>query len=102
MTTVQIIAGTIGLAVMVLFVGWWLLEYVRHVLPEESDACSARVLDFRPSGQVASNDGGAHNRDLFAVQQDEHRRELRRRLHAATKDRGPARLASRGVPSDAA
>jgi hypothetical protein len=84
MATYTIYAGTIGFALVTLVVGWALFSVVNQLLPlEEPDDRDAGVRGVRPSGQVAQDRGGDHNRVLLQVQQDLARDCARRRREAA-------------------
>jgi hypothetical protein len=86
-TTFSIYAGTIGFAVLVLIAGWFALGWVMRLLPEDDhDDHEAGVRGVWPSGQVAADRPGDHNRALLTLQQDVERRRAQQRRDAADRE----------------
>ena len=93
MRTWQIVIGTVGFgAVLWAAVAWALLTAAR-LLEDEADVESTvvRVDPWPTRGPVASDGGWGDAGHLRAMRAEQHRRELRARVHASTKTRGPER-----------
>jgi hypothetical protein len=101
MDTFTMIGGTVGLALLILIAGAWMLTTAWRLLTEDTnDDRAPRVLAFRsPSGRVASDPQGDHNRALLALQQDHERRIAARRREAA--EVAIFRAVKRGTHGDA-
>ena len=96
--------GTVGLAVLALILGAWMLEIAWTALTggkADADSTSLRVVRG-PSVHAPDDARRRDDGDVRPMWQEERRRELRGRLAATAKARGPARLSDRGVPNDAA
>ena len=74
MPTYTMVTGTVGLAVLILIAGTWMLRTAWALLTEDPDDRTARVLPFSPSGRVATDRQGDHNAALLALWQDHQRR----------------------------
>ena len=84
----DILVGTVGLAILSLTAGLVFIQICARYLPEEfeseaRDADTTDVRMVRPSGYVADHGSGTHNRALLQVQQDLQRDLLQRRREAA-------------------
>lgn len=97
-TTVQILIGTVGVAILALVAFGYLVRIGRRALGG-NDAEETHLPAVSASGRVATNRVGDYNSALLALQQEQRRRELIRRVDAAAGVRGPARLEDRRFPS---
>lgn len=99
----QVFAGTVLLASVLAVAGLWaLLWAVRHLEDDDDAGETDLLVEERAPRLVASDRERRDVCELHALQSEERRRELRRRVEAAAKVRGPARIDSRRVPPDAA
>ena len=97
--TIGIFAGTVGVVVLALVAMVYMLRLAWRALTGEVDADTTDLPIHRPSGHVADHDGRDYNSALLALQHEQRRRELIRRVDTAAGVRGPARLEDRRFPS---
>ena len=94
MATWQLVIGTVGFgACLVALCAWAMLAAARGLEDDDADPGATAVsAQGQARGPVAIDSGWGDAGHLRAMRAEERRRELRERVQATTKARGPARI----------